>query len=61
MLNELHGTYEKEALEGIEKVQKAAVQNRNMFEQLMETCKYASLGEITQSLFEVGGQYRRNM
>lgn len=61
MLKELHATYEEEALEGIQKVQNAAVQNRNMFEQLMETCKYASLGEITQSLFEVGGQYRRNM
>ena len=32
-----------------------------MFEQLMEVCKYASLGEITNALFEVGGQYRRNM
>jgi methylmalonyl-CoA mutase len=32
-----------------------------MFEQLMEACKYASLGEITHALFEVGGQYRRNM
>lgn len=61
MLNELHSTYENESVEGIQRVQKAAVQNRNMFEQLMETCKYASLGEITRSLFEVGGEYRRNM
>ncbi|MES2627447.1 MAG: methylmalonyl-CoA mutase family protein [Bacteroidota bacterium] len=42
-------------------LQSAAVQNQNMFEQLMEVCKYASLGQISSSLFEVGGQYRRNM
>lgn len=61
MLKELHATYMTEAKEGINKVQRAAIQNENMFEQLMETCKYASLGEITNALFEVGGQYRRNM
>jgi methylmalonyl-CoA mutase len=32
-----------------------------MFEKLMEASKYCSLGEITYALFEVGGQYRRNM
>jgi len=32
-----------------------------MFEQLMEATKYCSLGQITQALFDVGGQYRRNM
>jgi methylmalonyl-CoA mutase len=32
-----------------------------MFEELMETCKHASLGQVTKALFEVGGQYRRNM
>ena len=51
----------EKAKEGISTVQDAAVQNKNMFEQLMETCKYASLGQITSALFEVGGQYRRNM
>ena len=61
MLKELHETYSGEAKDGLEKVKQAAVQNQNMFEQLMETCKYASLGEITNALFEVGGQYRRNM
>jgi methylmalonyl-CoA mutase len=49
------------AKEGIRKVQEAAIKNQNMFEQLMETCKYSSLGQITEALFEVGGQYRRNM
>jgi len=61
MLAELHKSYESEVKEGIQDVQKAAIQNENMFEQLMETCKYASIGEITSALFEVGGQYRRNM
>jgi methylmalonyl-CoA mutase len=61
MLKELHKTYAKEASEGIRAVQLAAINNQNMFEILMETCKYASLGEITNALFEVGGQYRRNM
>jgi methylmalonyl-CoA mutase len=42
-------------------LQKAAIQNQNLFEHLMEVCKVASLGQITKALFEVGGQYRRNM
>ena len=33
----------------------------NVFEELMETVKVASLGQISNALFEVGGQYRRNM
>ena len=43
------------------KIQNAAVQNQNIFEQLMEATKVCSLGQITAALFEVGGQYRRNM
>ncbi|NRB58484.1 MAG: methylmalonyl-CoA mutase family protein [Winogradskyella sp.] len=42
-------------------VQEAAVNNQNIFERLMEATKYCSLGQITTALFEVGGQYRRNM
>jgi methylmalonyl-CoA mutase len=61
MLAELHATKGDLAKEGIHKVQDAAINNRNMFDELMETCKYASLGQITNALFEVGGQYRRNM
>ncbi|MFN5556613.1 MAG: methylmalonyl-CoA mutase, partial [Chryseotalea sp.] len=38
-----------------------AIQNKNIFAELMEACKVCSLGEITKALFEVGGQYRRNM
>jgi len=45
----------------LQKLQKVAVQNGNLFAQLMETVKYCSLGQITHALYEVGGQYRRNM
>ncbi len=42
-------------------LQKSAIQNKNIFESLMEVSKYCSLGQITNALFKVGGQYRRNM
>ena len=42
-------------------IQKAAMQNENLFEKLMEITKVSSLGQITNALFKVGGQYRRNM
>lgn len=42
-------------------LQQTAIRNENIFEQLMEVVKYCSLGQITRALFEVGGQYRRNM
>jgi len=42
-------------------IQEAAIQNENIFEKLMEATKVCSLGQITAALFEVGGQYRRNM
>ena len=51
----------QKAGESIKKVQTAAINNQNMFEQLMEATKVCSLGQITEKLFEVGGQYRRNM
>jgi methylmalonyl-CoA mutase len=61
MLNDLHTRNASRIDELLRKLQEAAVLNRNIFEQLMEVSKYASLGQITSSLFEVGGQYRRNM
>ncbi|KEZ49366.1 fused isobutyryl-CoA mutase/GTPase IcmF [Metabacillus indicus] len=45
----------------IERLKQAAIHNQNIFAELMETVNYASLGQITQALYEVGGQYRRNM
>jgi methylmalonyl-CoA mutase len=57
----LHKAMTAEAPLLLTKVQEAAVQNRNIFEQLMEAAKGCSLGQITHALFEVGGEYRRNM
>src|SRR5881392_2332581 len=45
----------------LKKLKEVAINNGNLFEQLMETVKYCSLGQITHALYEVGGQYRRNM
>ncbi|MEO1234182.1 MAG: methylmalonyl-CoA mutase family protein, partial [Myxococcota bacterium] len=42
-------------------LQRACVRNENTFEALLETCKVATLGQISEALYEVGGQYRRNM
>ena len=42
-------------------LKKTAIENGNLFESLMEACKYCTLGQITEALFDVGGQYRRNM
>ncbi len=42
-------------------LQKVAIHNQNIFDSLMDASKYCSLGQITKALFEVGGQYRRNM
>ena len=61
MLGQLHKTNKKDATKKLNNVQQAAILNKNIFEELMETSKTCSLGEISNSLFEVGGQYRRNM
>ncbi|MBS1920168.1 MAG: methylmalonyl-CoA mutase family protein [Bacteroidetes bacterium] len=47
--------------EMLTRLKKAAIHNGNLFEELMESVKYCSLGQITHALYEVGGQYRRNM
>ena len=52
---------EQQAESALEDAQQAAVNNQNIFEVLMEATKVCSLGQITSALFEVGGQYRRNM
>jgi methylmalonyl-CoA mutase len=60
-LNNLHKAYDDKAESALKDVQQAAIHNENIFEQLMEATKVCSLGQITKALFEVGGQYRRNM
>jgi isobutyryl-CoA mutase len=61
MLKQLHTFQKEKASEAIRLLRQVALQNGNIFEQMMEASKYCSLGQITQALFEVGGQYRRNM
>jgi isobutyryl-CoA mutase len=61
MLRNLHQMWANKTASTLDNVQQAAVQNKNIFNELMEATKVCSLGEITKALFEVGGQYRRNM
>ena len=60
-LNALHHRNEEHSDNMLKRLQDVALNNGNTFEQLMETTKYCSLGQITNAMFEVGGQYRRNM
>ena len=61
MLDRLHKSY-KDKYEGLmQQLKRSALNNENIFEQLMEATKYCSIGQITHALYEVGGQYRRNM
>lgn len=60
-LESLHTAQADKVKEQLAIIQDAAIQNQNIFEKLMDATKYCSLGQITSALFEVGGQYRRNM
>jgi methylmalonyl-CoA mutase len=57
----LQTAFADKSQEHLLKLQQAAVKNENLFDELMTAVKYCTLGQITQALFEVGGQYRRNM
>jgi methylmalonyl-CoA mutase len=61
MLKMLHTFQGNKSTAILKRVQEAAILNHNIFEELMEAAKVCSLGQITNALFEVGGQYRRNM
>ena len=60
-LQALHTTSKEVSDDLLKKLQQTALNNENIFNQLIETAKYCSLGQITNALYEVGGQYRRNM
>ena len=63
-LDRLHAFHDKHATESpamLSRLQQAVIHNENVFEVLMEAVRVCSLGQITNALFEVGGQYRRNM
>ena len=61
MLTELKEARKDESEKWLAILQEAAIKNENMFDKLMEASKFCSLGQITHALFNVGGQYRRNM
>jgi methylmalonyl-CoA mutase len=61
MLDNLHQSHADLVKKHLNTLQEAAIKGDNLFEHLMEATKVCSLGQITEALFEVGGQYRRNM
>jgi methylmalonyl-CoA mutase len=60
-LEQFHQLHATEAPAALAALQQAAIDNANVFEKLMDAVRVCSLGQITTALFEVGGQYRRNM
>ncbi len=60
-LLKFHKRNEARSCEALQRLKETVKANRNIFSELMETVKYCSLGQITHALYEVGGQYRRNM
>jgi methylmalonyl-CoA mutase len=60
-LASFHERHKNKSKVALKQLQQVAVDNGNLFEELMETVKHCSLGQITHALYEVGGQYRRSM
>jgi methylmalonyl-CoA mutase len=60
-LEALHKANQDSRTEALKALQLSALNNENIFDALMEVTKHCSLGQITNALYEVGGQYRRNM
>jgi len=60
-LNDFHTRHKDAAAVQLKRLQQAVIDNANVFEVLMDAVRVCSLGQITNALFEVGGQYRRNM
>jgi isobutyryl-CoA mutase len=60
-LQDFHTAHAKESPAMLKRLQQAVIANQNVFDVLMDAVRVCSLGQITNALFEVGGQYRRNM
>lgn len=60
-LENFHAFHAQQAKVALKNLQHTAITNGNIFESLMEASKVCSLGQMSQALYEVGGQYRRNM
>ena len=61
VVENMHRAFADETVEQMALLQQQALENKNIFEQLMEATKVSTIGQITDALFKVGGQYRRNM
>jgi methylmalonyl-CoA mutase len=60
-LADFHARHAAEAPAALERLKRTVIEDRNVFDELMNTVRVCSLGQITNALFEVGGQYRRSM
>ena len=60
-LADFHTRHQSQAPEVLAELQQAVIRDENVFAKLMEAARVCSLGQITDALFEVGGQYRRSM
>ncbi|MGE5714588.1 MAG: methylmalonyl-CoA mutase family protein, partial [Betaproteobacteria bacterium] len=60
-LQDFRQRHAKEAPKMLKRLQQAVIRNENVFAVLMDAVRVCSLGQITNALFEVGGQYRRSM
>ncbi len=60
-LADFHARHAEQAPAMLRRLQQTVMDNRNVFEVLMDAVRVCSLGQITSALFEVGGQYRRSM
>jgi len=60
-LADFHATHAAESPAALKRLQQAVIDNKNVFAVLMDAVRVCSLGQITNALFEVGGQYRRSM
>jgi methylmalonyl-CoA mutase len=60
-LADFHATHATESPAALKRLQQAVIDNKNVFAVLMDAVRVCSLGQITNALFEVGGQYRRSM
>jgi methylmalonyl-CoA mutase len=60
-LEAFHARHAREAPAMLKRLQRAVIDDQNVFAVLMDAVRVCSLGQITHALFEVGGQYRRNM
>jgi len=60
-LNEFHKIHSAKSVEALDRLRKVAIENGNIFEELLNTVEHCSMGQITRVLYEIGGKYRRGM